>query len=88
MKWTSQKCNFDLVNDLEHLEVYNLVPPILHDFLPFSRLIILFWKVTLDYGKNQSCNDALAIVKFLRVTNDDAERGVALLIGEYNKLLV
>ena len=75
--------NFDVVNDLK-----------LHNFAP-SNTAQFFTILVNDYSflesdpelwqKSKIYNDALKDMKFLRVTNDNVESGVAL-IGEYNKL--
>ena len=84
-KEPTKKCNLDLVN-LEQTE--------LHDFAT-SNTLRFFSTLDLDYTflQNdpelweglQSYDDALKVVKNLRGTNDNAERGVAL-IQEYNQL--
>ena len=81
-----KKCNLDLVNDLENLELHNFATSNTWQF--FTILDINYSILARDPGLGQqskSYNDALKPVKFLRITNDNAERGVAL-IGEYNKL--
>ena len=78
-KEPTKKCNLDLVN-LEQTE--------LHDFAT-SNTLRFFSTLDLDYTflQNdlelweglQSYDDALKVVENLRVTNDNAERGVALI---------
>ena len=82
----TKKCNLDLVNDVERLELHNFANSNTLRF--FTILDIDFSFLKSDPGlwqESKSYNDALKVEKFLRITNDNAERGVAL-IGEYNKL--
>ena len=82
----TKKCNLDLVNDVERLELHYFANSNTLRF--FTILDIDFSFLKSDPGlwqESKSYNDALKVEKFLRITNDNAERGVAL-IGEYNKL--
>ena len=81
-----KKGNCDLLNDLELLGPHNFVTSNTSRFFTiFDNDYSLFESDPELRQESKSYNDALKVVKFLRVTNDNAERDVAL-FGEYIKL--